>query len=264
MKNKEQIAKIWDVLDSLNVDVLHNKQAIIKLENEREKPQLKQLDQSAFDHPYVTDRFNYVALNADGQTVFFEQKPTVSVNLDIWVVTTGSLMPMLKGYDASNWQDSLIEREPKLKQLDQSVFNGLDSKWLYAAIDDCTGRAYVYEHEPHTTHDRDYWGIYEGLQRVVGEGYDTTNWQTLLIKRETIELTGSELCKAMLERGDKFVVCFMSNGHCDTVATSNKEVGVATNYNLNTEIFNTLDGDWDNAIPINNQGEPLTSSDVGL
>lgn len=37
MKNKEQIAKIWDVLDSLNIDVLQNKQAIIKLENEREQ-----------------------------------------------------------------------------------------------------------------------------------------------------------------------------------------------------------------------------------
>ncbi len=75
------------------------------------KPKLKQLDQSAFSHPYVDDRFNYVALNADGQSIFFEQKPSVSVNLDIWVATGGSILPMLKGYDASNWQNSLIERE---------------------------------------------------------------------------------------------------------------------------------------------------------
>lgn len=77
------------------------------------KPKLKQLDQSAFNHPYVDDRFNYVALNADGQAVFFESKPVISNCLDIWVVHTGSVMPMLKGYDASNWQNSLIERESK-------------------------------------------------------------------------------------------------------------------------------------------------------
>lgn len=76
-----------------------------------EEPKLKVLDQSVFSHPYVDDRFNYVALNADGQSIFFEQKPSVSVNLDIWVATGGSIMPMLKGYDASNWQNSLIERD---------------------------------------------------------------------------------------------------------------------------------------------------------
>ena len=63
MKNKEQIARIWDVLDSLNVDVLHNKQAIIKLENEREQPKLKQLDQSVFDHEFVTSHFQATLLN---------------------------------------------------------------------------------------------------------------------------------------------------------------------------------------------------------
>ena len=75
------------------------------------EPQPKQLDQSVFNHPYVDDRFNYVALNADGQSIFFEQKPSVSVNLDIWVANGGSILPMLKGYDATNWQDSLIERD---------------------------------------------------------------------------------------------------------------------------------------------------------
>ena len=184
MKNKEQIAKIWDVLDSLNVDVLHNKQAIIKLENGREKPQLKPLDQSAFDHPYVDDRFKYVALNADSQAVFFESKPVISNCLDIWVVHTGSVMPMLKGYDASNWQTSLIEREIN-------------------------------------------------------------------------ELTGSELCKAMLARGDTRIMCLVSDEGSRDDLTHVIRV-------YEDGRFHTKANSWKYAVPINNHGEPLTSKDVGL
>lgn len=116
------------------------------------KPQLKQLDQSAFDHPYVDDRFKYVALNADGQAVFFESKPVISNCLDIWVVHTGSVMPMLKGYDTSNWQNSLIERDTEK------------------------------------------------------------------------ELTGSDLCRAMLARRDRFVFCLASNTTQDMTVKNSPEL----------------------------------------
>ena len=184
MKNKEQIAKIWDVLDSLNVDVLHNKQAIIKLENEREQPKLKQLDQSVFDHEFVTDHFKYASLNSNGQSIFFSDKPKYNLELGIWYSTAGSTMPMLKGYDASNWKNSLIERQ-------------------------------------------------------------------------TVELTGSELCRAMLARGDKAVLCKVyddeeNDFYYDAISS------------CSDLRFDSCLTSWDNAIPINNQGAPLTSSDVDL
>ena len=148
------------------------------------EPQLKKLDQSAFNHPYVDDRFNYVALNADGQSIFFEQKPSVSVNLDIWVATGGSILPMLKGYDTTDWQNSLIERESK-------------------------------------------------------------------------ELTGSDLCRAMLERGDKYVMCLVFDD------TRNLDVTYVIR-GYHDGYFHTTRSSWENAVPINNQGEPLTASEVGL
>ena len=190
MKNKEQIAKIWNVLDSLNNDVLYNKRAIIKLENEREKPQLKQLDQSVFDHEFVTDHFKYAALNSNGQSIFFSDKPKYDLELGIWYSTAGSTMPMLKGYDASNWQTSLIERE-------------------------------------------------------------------------TNELTGSELCKAMLERGDVYVMCLISDSS-EQVALRNEILGIVTGTNSKDLFTTTSINAWIHVVPINNQGEPLTSSDVGL
>lgn len=157
----------------------------------KQEPKLKQLDQSAFNHPYVDDRFNYVALNADGQSIFFEQKPSVSVNLDIWVATAGSTMLMLKGYDTTNWQDSLIERK------------------------ELTGSDYYH----------------------------------------------SRIASKLLERGQKLVVCFVSNVS-EADALSKKDIEVITSVDM--EFNDADDYGWQFVVPINNQGEPLTAADVGL
>ena len=172
-------------------DAVHELQGTENLESE---PQLKQLDQSAFDHPYATDRFKYVALNADGQAVFFESKPVISNCLDIWVVHTGSVMPMLKGYDASNWQNSLIERDAAKELLEVDLGS---------------------------------------------------------------ELTGSELCRAMLARGDKYVMCLVFDG------TRNLDVTYVIR-GYHDGYFHTKCNSWENAVPINNQGEPLTQAEAGL
>ena len=70
------------------------------------------------------------------------------------------------------------------------------------------------------------------------------------------ELTGSDLCRAMLARGDKYVMCMTSSGvdiiddlDCPLSSTC-PFIGYLDNYS--------------HAVPINNQGEPLTASEVGL
>lgn len=164
-----------------------------------EEPKLKQLDQSVFNHPYVDDRFNYVALNADGQSIFFEQKPSVSVNLDIWVATGGSILPMLNGYDASNWQNSLIERDIAKEPLEVDLSS---------------------------------------------------------------ELTGSDLCRKMLERGDKFVLCGVSEDSQEDTMLDGFYAAIESVSNHGK--FYGYPHQWLYATPINNHGEPLTATDVGL
>ena len=66
------------------------------------------------------------------------------------------------------------------------------------------------------------------------------------------ELTGSELCRAMLARGDKYIVCTVDYG-----------VVVITGSNKDGSFFST-DCAYTSATPINNKGEPLTASEVGL
>lgn len=142
--------------------------------------------------------------------------------------------------------------KPQLKQLDQSVFDGLDEKWRFAAIDE-DGHVGVFDCEPAINCDEWYEG--HGQQKgVLDNNYDTSNWQNSLIERDTAkELTGSDLARAMLERGDNYIMC---------------RVGLIKE----VVIINKFEDGWfysqgvrrADPAPINNQGEPLTQAEAGL
>lgn len=158
-----------------------------------------------------------------------------------------------------------VTDEPKLKQLDQSIFNGLEKKWRFAMVSS-VGIPFVYDYKP--TGKRHFLSD-SAAQLMVNIGkvmrideydYDTTNWQNSLIERK--ELTGSDLCRAMLERGDKYVVCIVSE-HEDAV-NIDSVIFPKVVYKHYADCFMTTDSNWPYAIPINNQGEPLTATDVGL
>lgn len=158
----------------------------------------------------------------------------------------------------------LDSKEPKLKQLDQSVFNGLDEKWRFAAVDadgSANGfdiRVYPRGGDEHGlfAYESDYANSDDNSVHI-GTGYDATNWQNSLIERESKELTGSDLCRAMLERGDKYVMCLVFDD------TRNLDVTYVIR-GYHDGYFYTNRTSWENAVPINNQGEPLTASEVGL
>lgn len=163
--------------------------------------------------------------------------------------------------------------EPQLKQLDQSVFDGLDEKWRFAAVDD-DGRAYYFMKKP--VIDQDDPCFIDGSTtrcKWIGDDYDASNWQNSLIESDTAkeilevdlssELTGSELCKAMLARGDKHVMCLVSDSS-EHVAIQNEILGIVTGTN-SKDLFTTSSiNAWMYVVPINNQGEPLTASEAGL
>ena len=160
------------------------------------------------------------------------------------------------------------EREqPKLKQLDQSVFDGLDGKRQWATVSS-VGMPFVYDYKPTGRK-----GFFSDIivKKMMADGkilqindysYDASNWQDSLIERDKVELTGSDLCRAMLERGDKFVMCGVSeDGQEDTMLDG---YYAAVESVSNHGRFYGYPHEWLYATPINNQGEPLTQSDVGL
>ena len=77
------------------------------------------------------------------------------------------------------------------------------------------------------------------------------------------ELTGSDLTRAMLERGDRVVLCAV--GTPESVNNGSYYRAI-TEFRLADNTF-TDDGreiHLKDVTPINNQGEPLTAADVGL
>lgn len=94
------------------------------------------------------------------------------------------------------------------------------------------------------------------------ERHESDTAKELLEVDLSSELTGSELCKAMLARGDKYVMCAVNDdGQEDTLldgfyaAIQSAESGAG---------FYGYDNYWSYATPINNQGEPLTQAEAGL
>ena len=73
-------------------------------------------------------------------------------------------------------------------------------------------------------------------------------------------LAGSELARAMLKRGDKHVMCFVSDlDEKDAIESGVSDVVIGAGV-----CFETHGSNWSFAVPINNQGEALTAQDAGL
>lgn len=165
-------------------------------------------------------------------------------------VTALITLVKMKGYN---------ESEPQLKQLDQSVFDGLDEKWRFAAID-LSGEAWVYREQPKIDKGDDRWSPSNTPPNSIGTGYDASNWQNSLIERDIAkELTGSDLCHGMLKRGDKAVMCKINESNSMAIIIGYKES------RLGGWVFHShRHSNHYIVTPINNKGEPLTAAEAGL
>lgn len=160
----------------------------------------------------------------------------------------------------------------QFKQIDHSIFEDVDEFWRFAATDK-NGDTWLYREPPYIDHDDNRWVQSNHTPIKVDGIYDASNWQKSLICRDDIakellevdlssELTGSELCKAMLARGDKYVMCFV-NDKDEEAAKNYKRVRVIHSHGIDY-FDDTTEDMWDFAVPINSQGEPLTAIDVGI
>ena len=165
--------------------------------------------------------------------------------------------------------------QPQLKQLDQSVFDGLDEKWRFAAVDE-DGAVAVYLAKPISNHlqwyveDKSVGISYKYFSYM--KGYDTSNWQNSLIERDDIakellevdlssELTGSDLAVKYFESNERHI-CFV--GEDNDGCLSDLMIAMVVGYN-EYRGFMTSYNDWFPFVTlINNQGEPLTAADVGI
>ncbi len=170
-----------------------------------------------------------------------------------------------------------LEFQPQLKQLDQSVFDGLDEKWRFAAVDG-DGRAHKCNIRPqphHTKHE--FYNIGKGFDfELIGIGYDTSNWQNSLIERDTAELiggdlsselTGSDLTRSILSK--KFMQACLVSDSSDKAALQGDDLQLIIMYNETDGKFISMRDPWYGcqhkyAVAVDNNRKPLTAADLGL
>ena len=148
------------------------------------------------------------------------------------------------------------------------VFDGLDEKWRFAAVDadgSANGfdiRVYPRGGDEHClfAYESDYANSDDNSVHI-GTGYDATDWQNSLIERESKELTGSDLCRHLKSR-KHWVLAVVSNEGDATAEFHQKAVFVTDIASDGS--FVCGDTVWQYAVPINHKGEPLTASEVGL
>lgn len=195
-----------------------------------------------------------------------EKYKVLEIDEDMHELPIMIAVPGHKIFGDGFWVHPKNFRKPKLKVLDQSIFDGLDEKWRFAAVDGEKGVPTVFDSMPVKSTAYNFYsntedGDYRDLIHLTG--YDASNWQNSLIEREREELTGSDLCRAMLARGDKFVMCSFSDDS-DKVASLGANEGVCVGWCAEFRTYNTYRMEWKYAVPINNMGEPLTAKEAGL
>lgn len=71
------------------------------------------------------------------------------------------------------------------KVLDQSVFDGLPPEFKWAAVDS-EGRAHAHKCTPKGATEASWWCVRGCAAYLIGDGYDTTDWQNSLIERQDV------------------------------------------------------------------------------
>lgn len=81
-----------------------------------------------------------------------------------------------------------------------------------------------------------------------------------LLERDSVELTGSDLVREMLHRGDRCIMCFVANNEAN-IFLATRPVVV---HGCTDSEFISVSGCYDFAVAVNNQGEPVRAIEVGL
>ena len=162
------------------------------------------------------------------------------------------------------WENPSVEEISELKILDQSVFNGLDDKYIFSAVDE-VGRGTASDCPMKCLETVGCWANssrYLVADMIdLGKGFDATNWKKSLIKRENVELIGSDLARTLLN-SQRYIIASVSD-------VSDFE---AVEYGGNYLIFKGSDGLFTDemggvhcyVVAIDNNGNVLTAKQAGL
>ncbi|MFT0771251.1 hypothetical protein [Psychrobacter aquimaris] len=143
---------------------LANKVRKLEVQNYDMRQKIKKMDKALTYLDELTTELNHALSDPEYDAKCEAQEADIDASLD-------------------RHRERLGLNKPQLKQLDQSIFDGLDAKWRFAAVDK-SGKCWVYAEKPES--NRAYWFVKSPVGKPIEGKYDTTDWQNSLIEREDI------------------------------------------------------------------------------
>ena len=122
----KQVCEVIDIdpTDKCGFDVLIQGKNCLDWVNHKDlkkpEPQLKQLNQSVFNNMH--ERWKFAAVDDDGRAYGFMKKPVIDQDDPCFIDEDTTRCKWIgDDYDASNWQNSLIERDSSVTQPQSDV-----------------------------------------------------------------------------------------------------------------------------------------------
>lgn len=135
----------------------------------------------------IPDGFSYAAVDADGFAFAYKSQPYFDKKNEVWKspYSEDSIRMIAGGFDASDYQNSLVSREPEQKpKLKKLTAADIPDGFNFAAVDS-DGAAYAYIEKPRALNS--FWNWPYNSERVYIGRYNTTDWANSLVSRENIE-----------------------------------------------------------------------------
>jgi hypothetical protein len=123
----------------------------------------------------IPEGYNYAAICLNGSAFAFEDRPKT---LNFGWVSNKKQQFLGIGFDASDWENSLLEK----KVLKKLTISDIGKGYSYAAVDS-DGFAHAYKKRPIFTGGLQWLSSADDidLPQLIGGGYDSTDWENSLI-----------------------------------------------------------------------------------
>ena len=169
-----------------------------------------------------------------------------------------------------NYKGASIDRcEPagNGKQLDQSVFDGLDEKWRFAAVDKC-GEVWFSTHRTQPSSSGTHLSSEPNADSMQARDYyDASNWQNSLIERDALqdkEPRGSELVKKMLKAGHEYLPCAVSDVESLALTAPLKVVIIKRWLDQKGVFMDGTGTEWNYAVPVRTRGKEILAHEADI
>lgn len=158
--------------------------------------QLPKLTVDVFSLHTCPEWARHAAVDSDGEARYHELKPIAT---EYWWFSSGDIKCADYGkFDASDWQNSLVERPVKLPKLTTEIFDlpHFPKTADYAVVTK-DGGITAYTHKPYINEEIPCWGFNRGCCFTVetAGAYDSSDWQNSLIERPVKEDKLPDWCK---------------------------------------------------------------------